>query len=130
MNLIFIPSTILKGAMYRYRFGSIVLVPFPFTDLTSTKLRPALIISKDNPRSEDVVVSFITSKIKPQLASYEFMVTAESVNFINTGLKVSSVIRFDKIATLNKKLILGELGFVPPKSLKTLKKRFLSAFGF
>ena len=116
--------------MYRYRFGSIVLVPFPFTDLTSTKLRPALIISKDNPRSEDIVASFITSRVKPQLAAYEFAITAENAIFKNTGLKVSSIVRFDKIATLNKKLILGELGFGPTKSLRAVKKRFLAAFGF
>ena len=46
-----------------FNFGKIVLIPFPFTDLTSSKVRPALIISEQNNRSEDVIVAFITSNI-------------------------------------------------------------------
>jgi hypothetical protein len=43
-------------------FGSIVLTRFPFTDLSGTKFRPALVISRDNARRSDVVPTFITSK--------------------------------------------------------------------
>ena len=48
----------------RYRRGDIVLVSFPFTDLSSSKRRPALIISPDafNERGEDVVLVAITSQ--------------------------------------------------------------------
>ncbi len=44
-----------------FEFGSVVLTRFPFTDLTGDKLRPALVISRDNHRREDVVLAFITS---------------------------------------------------------------------
>lgn len=40
--------------------GKIVLVPFPFTDLTASKLRPALVLYEGE---KDVVLSFITSKL-------------------------------------------------------------------
>jgi len=40
--------------------GKIVLVPFPFTDLTASKLRPALIIHEGE---KDVIVAFISSKV-------------------------------------------------------------------
>jgi len=40
--------------------GKIVLVPFPFKDLTAAKLRPALIIHEGK---EDVIVAFISSKV-------------------------------------------------------------------
>ena len=46
-----------------YRRGDIVLVSFPFTDLSSSKRRPALVISPDafNKRGQDVVLAAITS---------------------------------------------------------------------
>lgn len=42
-------------------FGDIVLTRFPFTDLSGSKVRPALEISTDNARRRDVVLAFITS---------------------------------------------------------------------
>ena len=49
----------------RYKRGDIVLVPFPFTDLSSSKRRPALVISPDdfNTRMQDLVVAVITSQL-------------------------------------------------------------------
>lgn len=113
-----------------YEFGEIVLVPFPFTDLTSTKLRPALIISKTDKKCEDVIVCFITSKKKGHLDHTEYKFTTNNKDFQQSGLKVDSIIRFNKIATLSKKLILGKLGVISVKTLKKLKNNFLSSFGF
>ena len=45
--------------------GKIVLVPFPFTDLTAAKLRPALVIYGGE---KDIIVAFISSKIAPELS--------------------------------------------------------------
>jgi mRNA interferase MazF len=54
----------------RLRRGDIVLVPFPFTDLTGQKVRPALVISPDPP-GEDVMVAFISSVVPPTLEATE-----------------------------------------------------------
>ncbi|MBC7334539.1 MAG: type II toxin-antitoxin system PemK/MazF family toxin [Actinobacteria bacterium] len=89
--------------------GKIVLVPFPFTDLTTSKLRPALILHEGD---RDVVVAFISSKIPPQPTESDVIITKNHSEFLLTGLKIDSVIKLDKIATLSKKLIIGETGEV------------------
>lgn len=87
--------------------GKIVLVPFPFTDLTAAKLRPALVIYEGE---KDAVLAFISSKIPPELSKVDILIKEEHPAFRKTGLKVSSVIKLDKIATVLKDLIVGELG--------------------
>ncbi len=87
--------------------GKIVLVHFPFTDLTDTKLRPALAIHDGG---RDVVVAFISSKIPEHPCDSDLVVLADHEAFALTGLKVTSVIKFDKVATVAHDLIEGEIG--------------------
>jgi mRNA interferase MazF len=62
------PSTTL------YNRGDVVLVSFPFTDLTATKQRPALILSRfpESAARDDVLVAAITSQIPKNLAPDDF----------------------------------------------------------
>ena len=87
--------------------GKIVLIPFPFTDLTATKLRPALVLYEDD---RDIVLAFISSKIRVGAKSTGVLVTTSPAGFPESGLKVDSVIRLDKVATILKDLMVGELG--------------------
>lgn len=107
-----------------FAFGSIVLTRFPFTDLTGDKRRPALVVSCDNGRRTDLVVCFITSvpRTGPDMAPI-----APSAG---TGLKVPSVVRFDKIATLDPTVISGKLGDAPAPWLVAHRAAFFGVFGF
>ena len=87
--------------------GKIVLLPFPFTDLTAAKLRPALVIYEGE---RDIVVAFISSKIPSELSDVDVFITKNHAGFRKAGLKVDSVIKLDKIATVLKDLVIGELG--------------------
>jgi len=91
--------------------AKIVLVQFLFTDLSATKLRPAVVIHESE---QDVIVAFISSRVPPELPASDLLITPEHPAFSATGLKIASVITFDKIATLSKILIEGEIGEVPP----------------
>jgi len=51
--------------------GKIVLVPFPFTDLTAAKLRPALVIHESE---RDVIIAFISSKVPPKSSESEVVI--------------------------------------------------------
>lgn len=104
--------------------GTIVLVPFPFTDLSGNKVRPCLVLY-DQKHGEDCIVSFISSAKHPKLNVSELKVKATVAN----GLKMDSIIKTDKIATLQKKIILGELGILEPSMLKTVDMSLKRIFG-
>jgi len=100
--------------------GKIVLLPFPFTDLINTKRRPALVLLE---RPNDVVVAFISSKVPTSIGLHQVIIDKNYKTFSMTGLKVSSSIYLDKIATINKKLIIGELGQISKDIKREINKK-------
>ena len=72
--------------------GDIILIAFPFTILSGSILRPAVILA-DN--YEDVTITFITTQLKWQEPT-DVLLTPT----LNNGLKLPSLIRTSKIATL------------------------------
>ncbi len=84
--------------------GDIVVVPFPFTDLSGNKKRPAFVIA-DLP-GDDIVVCQITSKAK----SDAFALSLEAGDFVSGGLPIESFIRPNKIFTADKTIILSLAG--------------------
>lgn len=99
--------------------GKIVLVPFPFTDLTAAKLRPALVLVEGE---MDSVVAFISSRIPVQPAMTEVLIPQDHREFPLTGLKTTSVIRLDKVATVSRHIVLGEIGEIGESLRKEVNK--------
>ena len=64
--------------------GSVVLVPFPFTDFSATKLRPAIVLYEND---SDVVVALISSKIPAVMTRADIAVTRSQPGFPATGQK-------------------------------------------
>lgn len=104
--------------------GDIVLIHFPFTDLTSTKVRPALVISSENynTNQEDVVFLLITSNTS-RITQDDYLLDRNNPEFNNTGLKKESVFRVGKVQTLNKKILVSKLGFAGINTLKEIENR-------
>jgi len=97
-------------------FGEIVLLKFPFTDGEKSKRRPALILA--DTEDEDIIVCRITSKL------YNSEFDFEIKNWEKTGLKLQSVIRLHKIATLEKGLVDQSIGMIDKKLKKLIKQQF------
>ena len=107
--------------------GKIILVPFPFTDLSASKVRPAVIVS-DFLRGEDVIVAFISSlRKKPQKT--DIVLKNSDSNFYKTGLKADSIIKVGKLATLDRKIVLGEIGEVGRDIEREINKKIKVLFG-
>ncbi len=94
--------------------GTFVLTPFPFSDLTTTKRRPAVIVSSTD--ESEVIVAFITSQPKKATRPTDLIIEASHPDFTATGLKKDSAIRLHKLCTIEKSIIYGEIG----EALETL----------
>ena len=100
--------------------GDILLVHFPFTDLLGNKLRPALVLAKE---SDDVILAFITTTLKQRYDS-DIAIKKSSYN----RLKKDSVIRLNKIVTLDKTLIVGKMGELTINDIKEINKKLIQLF--
>ena len=109
--------------------GIIVLTPFPFTDHSTSKRRPAIILSADNEKKTDVVVAYISSKITDHLTETDYLLTSTDKNFSDKGLLKDSVFKLNKLVTVDKSLFTGELGFVSKEILDELLFRLKKVFG-
>ena len=96
------------------RKGSVVLIPFPFTDLRGSKVRPAVVLSKN---ALDVTICFITSELKWK-TEFDVSIFPSASN----GIKVPSLIRTSKIATIDSNLVLGIMGELSNNEIDELNK--------
>jgi mRNA interferase MazF len=95
------------------KHGKIVLTPFPFTDLTRNKVRPAVIVSSSLTNSKDVILAFISTVFDDSnLSPTDELLLATDTDFAVAGLKKSSVFKMDKLATIERSILLGEIGEV------------------
>jgi len=97
--------------------GDIILLPFPFTDLSGNKTRPALVLISN---ALDVNVAFIITQIDWQ-ESINLMLSANST----IGLKRNSLIRLSKPAKIDSGLVLGKLGEVSENELQEIDKNLI-----
>ena len=111
--------------------GDIVLVPFPFTDLSRQKARPALVVSPPHfsARSPDTILAAISSKVPEVASEFEIVIQQDSPEFALTGLRVSSVIRVAKLVTMQQSLIFSTLGKLSKPVLRLFDEAIARAVG-
>ena len=102
--------------------GDVLLARFPYTDLSDDKRRPVVVLSVDND-GEDVIVCAVTSK------SYNGTYDIAAPDSPETGLKVPSIVQFDKIATLSKAVISGRIGSMPTDFMAVHKPLLVRLLG-
>lgn len=88
--------------------SDIVLLPFPFSDLTSEKLRPVLVLKPSNGQG-DFIAAQITARThhRPSLPLLP-------ADFELGGVPKPSVVRPDKVFTLNRTLVVRRVGRLKP----------------
>jgi len=102
--------------------GDVVVVPFPFSDLTEFKKRPALILAAL--QGEDLILCQITTKrfqdpYVVQLGEYDFQ---------SGKLKVESNIRPNRLFTVDQRIILYKIGKIKQSKLEEVKQKIVEIF--
>lgn len=105
--------------------GDVVLVPFPFTDLSAVKQRPALILSPKrlNKVRTDLIVAAISSQIPNVIGEDEILLSEADQR--TAGLPKTSIIKLGKIFTIHQGLIRKKLGGVPDSTLESILQKLM-----
>jgi mRNA interferase MazF len=108
--------------------GKVVLLPFPFDDLSATKVRPAVCLTEPIGLHRHVVVAFITSQVPTPLLDSDLVLDERSSIFATTGLRVSSALRLHRLMTITTAVIQRELGELPPAILTEVDAKLKRLF--
>jgi mRNA interferase MazF len=103
--------------------GDVVLARFPFTDGSGAKLRPVLVLVKVPGEHDDYLVLFISSQLHTAVPAVDVVLRRQHPAFAQSGLKVPSVLRIGKLATISDTLILGPLGTMSDPLLSDIVRR-------
>lgn len=102
--------------------GAVVLVPFPFSDLSARKLRPAIVAAHAD--VGDVILCQVTSRSYASRRSIRLVAT----DFAEGGLNVESHIRPDKLFSADPTLVIREVGRLTTAALTSLRSQIRDVF--
>ena len=100
--------------MEKFVKGDIVVIPFPFSDLTGAKRRPALVLA--DLQGDDIILCQITS----QQTKDNYSIIIEDIDYIFNKLPVPSNIRPNRIFTADKNIIIKKVASIKEAAFKTV----------
>lgn len=105
-----------------YEQGEIVIVPFPFSDLSNIRQRPVLILSKskDNNQSDDIITCGITSNLK----NSDYSVLIDNKDLERGVIPKQSRVKVNKIFTLDKAIIRKKVAKLNKNSFDKIKVEY------
>jgi mRNA interferase MazF len=106
----------------------IVLVPFPFDDLSATKVRPAACLTYPIGIHQHVVLAFITSRIVERPLETDIVIHPDSPDFAVSGLRVASTLQLHRLLTVTRPFIRRELGELSPDLKIQVEERLRRMF--
>ena len=103
-----------------FRRGDVLLVPFPFSDLSTTKVRPAVVVSSDSYHQvePDLVLAAITSSVRPATGSFDYLLK----DWQGAGLRYPSAFK-PVLFTLDPTRVLHRVGMLTPRDLQEVSQR-------
>jgi len=102
--------------------GQVVLFRFPHTNLEEGKLRPALLVARLPGEHDDWLMCMISSQVHQYTAGFDLLVQETDEDFLESGLKVPSVIRVGRLAVVSGEILLGAIGQISRERLNLVKK--------
>lgn len=106
--------------------GQIALFKFPQTDFANGKLRPALLLAKLPGEYDDWLVCKISSQMHQYIEGVDDIISPDSEDFLQSGLKTQSVIRVSRLAVAAEGIILGTMGEITKQRLSRIKNNLVT----
>lgn len=103
--------------------GQIALIPFPYTDLTSAKLRPVLLLCKTPGNFDDWLVCMISSQLHQAYAAFDEIIQVSDEDYPASGLKSPSVLRLSRLAIVEGNLLTGSIGRISHQRTHEIRQR-------
>lgn len=103
--------------------GQIALLPFPFMDLSESKLRPVLLLRPASRRFDDWLVCMISSQVRQAEPDLDEILAPDDGDFAGTGLKAISVLRLARLAVVDGAMFVGHIGRIDAGRLDRLLHR-------
>jgi mRNA interferase MazF len=100
----------------RYRRGDIILATLPFTDLSGSKIRPALVVQSDhnNVRLDDVILALITrSVVRAATEPTQILIDVNTPEGRASGLLHTSAVKCEHLVTLHRSFLQRVIGRLP-----------------
>ncbi len=108
--------------MGRFIKGDVVVMPFPFSDLTANKKRPALVIA--DLTGDDIIICLITS----QNAKDNYAISLASNDLANGQLRQDSNIRPNRLFTIDAKIVLYRIGTLKREKTEKVTEKIIEIF--
>jgi len=108
--------------MEEFMKGDVVILPFPFSDLSSSKKRPALVVV--NLTGDDIILCQITSESRID----DYSIVLENNDFRKGSLNLTSVIRPNRLFTADKSIILYKVGSLKENKTKEVIDEIIRIF--
>ncbi len=109
--------------------GKVVLVRFPFDDLSAGKVRPAVCLTNPAGAYRHVVLAFITSRAPTDPLSTDVALAPTQPGFRVTGLRIASTLRLHRLMTASTSLIQRQLGKLSRTTQREVAGKLRTLFG-
>ena len=106
----------------------VVLVQFPFDDLSSARVRPAVCLTEPIGPHQHLILAFVTSRIPASPLKTDLVIDAGGADFAATGLRVSSTLQLHRLMTVIRVLLHRELGALSPPMQAQVQERLRELF--
>jgi len=103
--------------------GQVAILRFPSVDLSEGKSRPVLLLAKAPGAYDDWLICMISSQVHQALSGIDEIIDESDDDFENSGLKVTSVIRINRVAVAASEALQGAVGEISAERLLRIRKR-------
>ena len=101
--------------------GQIIVFRFPKTDLVGGKLRPAFLLGKLPGENDDWPICMVSSQTRHYIPEFDEIVRESESDFVESELKVESVVRVGRLAVVSGEILLGTIGQVSNERLVRIR---------